>query len=162
MDIYSFMLNNNFSRNSLIICLGGGVICDLGGFIASTFMRGISFIQIPTSLLSQVDASIGGKVAINHPLGKNIIGSFKNPIAVIIDTQFLKTLPRKQIQSGMGEVIKHSIISETDEYFNFLIENHTDILKLKSEIIKEMIYKSCIIKNSMLKMMSLKKENEQS
>ena len=146
MKIFSFLIEHNFSRNSLIICVGGGVVCDLGGFIASTFMRGLDFLQVPTSLLAQVDASIGGKVAINHPLGKNLIGSFKQPIGVIIDIDFLKTLPSCQFKSGMGEVIKHSIIAKDKSYFNFLIENYRDILKLKSEVLIEMIYESCKIK----------------
>ena len=146
MKIFSFLIEHNFSRNSLIVCVGGGVVCDLGGFIASTFMRGLDFLQIPTSLLAQVDASIGGKVAINHPFGKNLIGSFKQPIGVIIDIDFLKTLPLCQFKSGMGEVIKHSIISKDKSYFNYLIENHRDILKLKPEILIEMIYESCKLK----------------
>lgn len=146
MEIFSFLIENNFSRNSLIICVGGGVVCDLGGFIASTFMRGLDFLQVPTSLLAQVDASIGGKVAINHSLGKNLIGSFKQPIGVIIDINFLKTLPLCQFKSGMGEVIKHSIIAKDKSYFNFLIESYRDILKLKSEVLIEMIYESCKIK----------------
>ncbi|MDX8335554.1 MULTISPECIES: 3-dehydroquinate synthase [Cetobacterium] len=146
MEIFSFLIENNFSRNSLIICVGGGVVCDLGGFIASTFMRGLDFLQVPTSLLAQVDASIGGKVAINHPLGKNLIGSFKQPIGVIIDIDFLKTLPQCQFKSGMGEVIKHSIISKDKNYFKFLIESNREILKLKPEVLIEMIYESCKIK----------------
>lgn len=146
MEIYSFLIENNFSRNSLIICLGGGVVCDLGGFIASTFMRGLDFLQVPTSLLAQVDASIGGKVAINHTLGKNLIGAFKQPIAVIIDIDFLKTLPQYQFKSGMGEVIKHSIISTDKSYQKFLIDSYREILKLKPEVLIEMIYESCKIK----------------
>ncbi|MGL4654065.1 3-dehydroquinate synthase [Cetobacterium sp.] len=146
MEIYSFLIENNFSRNSLIICLGGGVVCDLGGFIASTFMRGLDFLQVPTSLLAQVDASIGGKVAINHSLGKNLIGCFKQPIAVIIDIDFLKTLPQCQFKSGMGEVIKHSIISNDKSYQNFLVDSYREILKLKPEVLIEMIYTSCKIK----------------
>ncbi|MGL5544046.1 MAG: 3-dehydroquinate synthase [Cetobacterium sp.] len=146
MEIYSFLIENNFSRNSLIICLGGGVVCDLGGFIASTFMRGLDFLQVPTSLLAQVDASVGGKVAINHSLGKNLIGCFKQPIAVIIDIDFLKTLPQCQFKSGMGEVIKHSIISNDKSYQNFLVDSYREILKLKPEVLIEMIYTSCKIK----------------
>ncbi|WP_297487837.1 3-dehydroquinate synthase [uncultured Cetobacterium sp.] len=148
MDIYSFLIDKNFSRNSLIICLGGGVICDLGGFVASTFMRGIDFLQIPTSLLAQVDASIGGKVAINHPLGKNLIGAFKQPIGVLIDTNFLHTLSKKEFQSGMGEIIKHSILIKDKSYFDFLFTNSKDIKNLNSNFINEVIYKSCLIKKS--------------
>ena len=102
LPVYDFMLENNFSRKSLVISLGGGVICDMGGYISATYMRGIEFIQVPTSLLAQVDASVGGKVAINHPKCKNMIGSFKNPYRVIIDVEFLKTLPKREFKSGMG------------------------------------------------------------
>lgn len=148
MEIYTYMLENKFSRNSLIICFGGGVVCDLGGFIASTFMRGIEFIQIPTTLLAQVDASIGGKVAVNHTLGKNMIGSFKQPLSVLIDPIFLKTLPKNQFLSGMGEVIKHSIISKDNHYFEFLKKNYEKILNLDIDTLVEMIYFSCLIKKS--------------
>ncbi|MGL6066819.1 MAG: 3-dehydroquinate synthase [Cetobacterium sp.] len=157
MEIYSFLIENNFSRNSLIVCAGGGVVCDLGGFIASTFMRGLDFIQIPTSLLAQVDASVGGKVAINHPLGKNLIGSFKQPIAVIIDINFLKTLPECQFKSGIGEVIKHAIISEDKDYFNFLSEFFREILKQKPDFLIQMIYESCKIKKSFVEKDELEK-----
>ncbi|MGL6024513.1 MAG: 3-dehydroquinate synthase family protein, partial [Cetobacterium sp.] len=127
------------------------------GFIASTFMRGLDFIQIPTSLLAQVDASVGGKVAINHPLGKNLIGSFKQPIAVIIDINFLKTLPECQFKSGMGEVIKHAIISEDKGYFNFLSESFREILKQKPDFLIQMIYESCKIKKSFVEKDELEK-----
>ncbi len=130
MEIFTFLIKNNFSRKSLIICMGGGVVCDLGGFVASNFMRGIDFLQVPTSLLAQVDASIGGKVAINHPLGKNLIGAFKQPIGVIIDTNFLRTLSIEEFYSGMGEVIKHGILNDTQNYLHFLEENHENILNL--------------------------------
>ena len=97
--IYDFMAKENFSRKSLIISLGGGVVCDMGGFVGATYMRGIDFIQVPTSLLAQVDASIGGKTAVDHPRRKNLIGVFKQPKAVIIDVEFLKTLPKEQFST---------------------------------------------------------------
>ncbi|MGL4307827.1 MAG: 3-dehydroquinate synthase [Cetobacterium sp.] len=150
MDIYTFMIENNFNRNSLIISLGGGVVCDIGGFAAGTFMRGIEFIQCPTSLLAQVDASIGGKVAVNHPLGKNMIGLFKQPLEVFIDTNFLKTLPEIEFKSGLGEVLKHSFISKDKNYFNFLRKNIKEILSLDENILEEMIYYSCEIKKSIV------------
>lgn len=144
--IYSFLIENGFSRKSLIICLGGGVICDIGGFVASTFMRGIDFMQIPTSLLAQIDASIGGKVAVNHSLGKNLIGSFKQPIAILIDPTTLSTLPKEHFLSGIGEIIKHAILDQKEEYFNFLKLNYKNICNLDSKILAEMIYRSCCIK----------------
>ncbi|MEG2256365.1 MAG: 3-dehydroquinate synthase family protein, partial [Cetobacterium sp.] len=146
MDIISFLIEHNFSRKSLIICFGGGVVCDLGGFVASTFMRGIDFLQVPTSLLAQVDASIGGKVAVNHPLGKNLIGSFKQPIGVIVDINFLKTLPIEEFKSGMGEIIKHAIILKNSNYFNFLKKYYKEILNLEPTLLTEMIFESCKIK----------------
>ena len=103
---------NNFDRNSVLINLGGGVICDMGGFCASTYKRGLDFIQIPTTLLAMVDASIGGKIGINFNGLKNQIGLFSNPKSVIINPIFLKTVPEKQLQTGFAEVIKHSLITD--------------------------------------------------
>lgn len=148
--IYDFMAKENFSRKSLIISLGGGVVCDIGGFVGATYMRGIDFIQIPTSLLAQVDASIGGKTAVDHPRGKNLIGVFKQPKAVIIDVNFLKTLPKEQFSSGMAEVIKNSLLLENRDYFRFLVEKREKILSLDSTSLIEMIKKSCEIKRDIV------------
>lgn len=149
-SVYDFMISNNFTRNSCIISLGGGVVCDLGGYIASTYMRGIDFIQVPTTLLAQVDASIGGKVAINLPKGKNLIGSFKQPKAVVIDIDFLKTLSLYEFKSGLGEVIKHGLLfkymNSDSSYIDFLETHSTSILNLNCPILEEMIFKSCEIK----------------
>ncbi|MGL5122817.1 MAG: 3-dehydroquinate synthase [Fusobacteriaceae bacterium] len=148
--IYNFMEKNSFFRNSLIISLGGGVICDIGGYVAATYMRGIDFIQIPTSLLAQVDASIGGKVAINHKNTKNLIGTFYQPKAVIIDTNFLKTLDKNEFISGMGEVIKHSLINNNRAYFDFLNINANEILNLNNKLLVKMIKYSCEIKKNIV------------
>ncbi|MCM3610940.1 3-dehydroquinate synthase [Planococcus sp. MERTA32b] len=110
MDCQSFLLDHNFSRKSILLAFGGGATGDLAGFVASTYMRGIPFIQIPTTILAH-DSAVGGKTAINHPSGKNMIGTFYQPAAVIYDTHFLKTLPAQEIRSGMAEVIKHAFIS---------------------------------------------------
>ncbi|MFD1030868.1 3-dehydroquinate synthase [Metaplanococcus flavidus] len=110
MDCQSFLLEQGFSRKSVILAFGGGATGDLAGFVASTFMRGIPFIQIPTTILAH-DSAVGGKTAINHELGKNMIGTFYQPAAVIYDTHFLATLPEKEVRSGMAEVIKHAFIS---------------------------------------------------
>lgn len=141
--IYDFMINHDFTRKSLIISLGGGVITDMGGFVGATYMRGIDFIQIPTSLLAQVDASIGGKTGIDHKKGKNLIGAFKQPKLVLIDTNFIKTLDEKQISSGMGEIIKYSLIiyNEDKSFYEFLEKNQ----KL-DEILEEIIFRSLNIK----------------
>ncbi|MGL4533975.1 MAG: 3-dehydroquinate synthase [Fusobacteriaceae bacterium] len=150
--VYDFMVKNSFFRNSLIVSVGGGVVCDMGGFIASTYMRGIDFVSVPTSLLAMVDASIGGKVAINHGENKNLIGSFYQPKAVFIDIKFLKTLSPKEFASGMGEVIKHSLISPDKKYFNFLKREKENILKKNSSVLEEMIYLSCIVKKEIVTM----------
>ncbi len=110
MDCHSFLLSEGFSRKSLVLAFGGGAVGDVVGFVASTFMRGISFIQIPTTILAH-DSAVGGKTAINHPSGKNMIGTFYQPEAVLYDVQLLHTLPAKEVRSGMAEVIKHAFIS---------------------------------------------------
>ncbi len=110
--IWEELFKNGADRHSLLVNLGGGVIGDMGGFAAGTYMRGIDFVQIPTTLLSMVDASVGGKVAVDFRLAKNIIGLFKNPVAVFIDKQWLNTLPNEQKRSGWAEMLKHSIIAD--------------------------------------------------
>lgn len=148
--IYDYMAKENFSRKSLIISLGGGVVCDIGGFVGATYMRGIDFIQIPTSLLAQVDASIGGKTGVDTQYGKNLIGAFKQPKAVFIDVSFLSTLPKEQFSSGMAEVIKHSLIIEDKEYFELLKVKREKIISLDSDNLIEMIAKSCDIKREIV------------
>lgn len=144
--IYDFMIRKHFSRKSLIFCFGGGVVCDMGGFVAASFMRGIDCIQLPTSLLAQVDASIGGKVAINHPEGKNLIGFFHSPKAVFIDVSLLKTLPPKEWKSGMAEVIKHSILSQREDYFDFLWKEQKKIQAQEEKTLISLVEESCRIK----------------
>ena len=146
LPVYDFMLENNFSRKSLIISLGGGVICDMGGYISATYMRGIEFIQVPTSLLAQVDASVGGKVAINHPKCKNMIGSFKNPYRVIIDVEFLKTLPKREFKSGMGELLKHSFLTKDKSYLEYIENNVEKIKNLDNEVLEKIVEQSIRIK----------------
>ena len=146
LPVYDFMLENNFSRKSLIISLGGGVICDMGGYISATYMRGIEFIQVPTSLLAQVDASVGGKVAINHPKCKNMIGSFKNPYRVIIDVEFLKTLPKREFKSGMGELLKHSFLTKDKSYFEYIENNVEKIKNLDNKVLENIVEQSIRIK----------------
>ena len=117
--VWESMLEQNMDRSSLLICLGGGLICDLGGFCASTFKRGIEFINIPTTLLAQVDASIGGKTGVNYKNLKNQIGVFSEPIATIINTAFLDTLEERQMKSGFAEMIKHALIAN-ESYYTYL------------------------------------------
>ena len=146
LPVYDFMLENNFSRKSLIISLGGGVICDMGGYISATYMRGIEFIQVPTSLLAQVDASVGGKVAINHPKCKNMIGSFKNPYRVIIDVEFLKTLPKREFKSGMGELLKYSFLTKDKSYLEYIENNVEKIKNLDNKVLENIVEQSIRIK----------------
>ncbi len=120
--IFDALLMHGADRKSVLIALGGGVIGDMVGFAAASFMRGIRFIQVPTTLLAQVDSSVGGKTGINHPLGKNMIGAFHQPVAVIADLDTLKSLPPRELSAGLAEVIKHGAIAD-DEFFNW-IENH--------------------------------------
>lgn len=119
IEIWKQMMNAGFDRHSLLINLGGGVIGDMGGFAASTYMRGIDFIQLPTTLLAMVDASIGNKTAIDFNEAKNVIGTFATPIATVIDTDFLKTLPSRQLKAAFAEIIKHGIIA-SKKYFDFV------------------------------------------
>lgn len=142
--LHGELLKAKFDRSSLLIALGGGVIGDITGFIASTYMRGIKFIQVPTTLLSQVDSSVGGKTGVNHPLGKNMIGTFYQPSLVMIDIDTMKTLPNKEFLSGMAEVIKYGIIADR-AFFDYLKNNKDDILSFGDSIIK-VIKRSCEIK----------------
>jgi 3-dehydroquinate synthase len=143
--ILNKLLENNFTRAStVIIALGGGVIGDITGFAASIYQRGVDFIQIPTTLLSQVDSSVGGKTAINHTLGKNMIGSFYQPKFVYTSIEFYKTLPEREYISGLAEVVKYGFISQ--EFYNWLEDNRQDILSKNTDTLIEMIIRSCSIK----------------
>ena len=146
-SIYNELLDFKLTRKELIITLGGGVIGDLGGFVASTFLRGVSFIQIPTSLLAQVDSSVGGKVAVDLEKGKNLVGSFYQPKAVFIDPDVLNTLPEKFYKDGRAEVIKYGCIKDRD--FFYMLKS----LKSREEVmnnIEDILYKCCYIKKSVV------------
>lgn len=143
--IYGELLKQRLDRASAIIALGGGVIGDITGFVASTYMRGISFVQVPTTLLAQVDSSVGGKTGVNHPLGKNMIGTFYQPRLVWTDASALKTLPLKELLAGMAEVIKYGVIWDA-ELFGFLEDNRDKILGLDAGALMHIIKRSCEIK----------------
>ena len=143
--ILSILLSNNFNRNDCMISIGGGITGDVSGFAASIFKRGLKFINIPTTLLSQVDSSIGGKTGINTKYGKNLIGSFYQPSLVVSDINFLTSLPKRELVCGYGEILKHALITDK-RFFLFLNKNGHDILNLKSPSIEKAIYKSCSIK----------------
>ena len=153
--ILEILLNKNFSREDCLISVGGGITGDIGGFAASLFKRGLKFINIPTTLLAQADSSIGGKTGVNTKYGKNLIGSFYQPNLVISDIQFLKTLPRREITCGYGEILKHSLIANKS-FYNFLDKNNKKILNLSPLFIKKAIYESCKIKKDIVE----KDENE--
>lgn len=142
--IIDYCVDINLSRKSLIIALGGGVVGDLGGFVAATYMRGIDIVQMPTSLLSQVDSSIGGKTGLNIDNNKNIIGAFHQPKITYINVESLKTLPEEEYLSGMGEVIKYAFIEENackekNKFLDFLLENYEDILDRKTSTLVKMV-----------------------
>ena len=147
--ILNILLKKNFNRNDCLISIGGGITGDVSGFSASIFKRGIKFVNIPTTLLSQVDSSIGGKTGINNKYGKNLIGSFYQPNLVISDINFLKTLPRREIFCGYAEILKHALIS-SKSFFKFLNKNGLKILALESPYIEKSIYKSCSIKKKVV------------
>ncbi|MFC3122964.1 3-dehydroquinate synthase [Agaribacter flavus] len=149
LDSFNFVLTKLLempaARDTVIVALGGGVIGDLCGFVAACYVRGIDFIQIPTTLLSQVDSSVGGKTAVNHPLGKNMIGAFYQPQAVYIDTQTLTTLPAREFAAGMAEVIKYGIIYDP-AFFAWLQDNKEGIKQKQEHILASMIATCCQIK----------------
>ena len=143
--LYTEAIKFGLDRKSAIFALGGGVVGDLTGFIAATYLRGVPFIQIPTSLLAQVDSSVGGKVAVNHKLGKNLIGAFYQPKSVFIDLNMIKTLPKREIASGLGEIVKYGIISDS-ELFDYIDDKAQQILNLENEVMEHIITRSCEIK----------------
>lgn len=138
-------VDHHFDRNSLILTLGGGVVGDLGGFVAAIYQRGINFVQIPTTLLAQVDSSVGGKVAVNHPRAKNMIGAFHQPRLVLIDTAVLSSLPEREYRSGLAEVVKYGIIADP-EFFTYLWKK-TELINNRDEVtLQYAIHRSCSIK----------------
>ena len=152
-QLYTTAIENGLDRQSVVVALGGGVVGDLAGFVAATYMRGISLIQVPTTLLAQVDSSVGGKVAVNHPLGKNMIGSFYQPQLVFIDVQVLNTLDPGEVRAGLAEVIKYGVIQDGD-FFSYLEEHLERILNLDQGVLSYVIKKSCSIKAKVGKRMS--------
>lgn len=143
--VYDHLIENQYDRNTLLVALGGGVIGDMTGFIAATFLRGVPYIQVPTTLLSQVDSSVGGKTAVNHPKGKNLIGAFYQPQLVMIDLDSLRSLPPDEFRAGIAEIIKYGII-EDPKLFDFLEKNSKKILEQDTECLAAIIETSCAIK----------------
>lgn len=140
--IYDALLQNRCERRTTLIALGGGVVGDLTGYAAATYLRGVPFIQIPTTLLSQVDSSVGGKTGINHPLGKNMIGAFYQPRLVLADIDTLQTLPQRELSAGLAEVIKYGLIRDAD-FFLWLERNMAKLVELDPAAMSYAIYRSC-------------------
>lgn len=148
-ELYTFLIENHFDRKDMLAALGGGVVGDLTGFAAATYLRGISFIQLPTSLLSQTDSSIGGKTGVDFDAYKNMVGAFHMPRLVYINTSTLKSLDGRQFASGMAEVLKHGIIKDV-RFYAWLIDSFNEINDRESCFLEEMIYKSCMIKKEVV------------
>ena len=140
--IYDALLKNKHNRTTTLIALGGGVVGDMCGFAAATYQRGVNFIQVPTTLLSQVDSSVGGKTGVNHPLGKNMIGAFHQPQAVIADTEVLNTLPSNELSAGIAEVIKYGLIADF-EFYQWLQDNMSSLVAKQPGALAFAIERSC-------------------
>ena len=143
--LYDRLIDLQADRHTLVVAVGGGVIGDLAGFVAATYARGIPFVQIPTTLLSQVDSSVGGKVGVNHPRAKNMIGAFYQPLGVLIDTSLLETLPDREYRAGLAEVVKYGVILDAS-FFEYL-ETHVAELNLRiPEVLRHVVARSCRLK----------------
>jgi 3-dehydroquinate synthase len=143
--VFDVMIANRLGRDAVVVALGGGVIGDLAGFVAACYQRGVDLVQIPTTLLAHVDSSVGGKTAVDHPGGKNLIGAFHQPIAVISDTDLLATLPDRELRAGLAEVIKYGLICDA-AFFAWLEENIDALLARDAAALQRAIYRSCEIK----------------
>lgn len=143
--IYDFLIERQLDRGTAIIALGGGVVGDIAGFAAATFLRGVDFIQLPTSLLAMVDSSVGGKTGVNHRLGKNLLGAFKQPVLVGIELDFLSTLPDEELRSGLAEVVKYGMIADAP-FFGYLESNAESLLSLEPDPLQRIVTRSCEIK----------------
>ncbi len=147
--LLTWMLRQGFSRKTTLVACGGGVVGDMAGFAASVFLRGINFIQVPTTLLSMVDSSVGGKTGVNHPLGKNLIGAFHQPRAVAISLNTLSTLPHNEFLAGLAEVAKYAVIHDA-EFFDYLEQNAGAVLRKEPAVLKHLIRRSCAIKSEVV------------
>ena len=147
--IYDALIEAGLDRGAFIVALGGGVIGDISGFAAATYLRGISFVQVPTTLLAQVDSSVGGKTGINHEKGKNLIGSFYQPKLVCVDVKTLETLPEREYISGLAEVVKYGVVADAD-FFDFIYDNKTKLLARDKDCLLTVEKRSCAIKASVV------------
>ncbi len=144
-NLYTSCVNAGLERSSVIVALGGGVVGDLAGFVAATYLRGIPFVQVPTTLLAQVDSSVGGKTGVDLPQGKNLVGAFHQPSLVVADLEVLQTLPRRELVAGLAEVIKHAVIRDPG-FLHFLESHAEDILALNPAVMGAVVERNCLIK----------------
>ena len=149
--VYDGLIEAGLGRNSFVIALGGGVVGDLAGFAAATYLRGIPFVQVPTTLLAQVDSSVGGKTAIDHERGKNLIGAFYQPQLVLIDVDTLATLPKREFLAGLAEVVKYGVVIDYD-FFEYLERNVDAILAMEREYLVEVIHRCCGLKSQVVEL----------
>ena len=151
--IFERLIQARLDRGCTVVALGGGVVGDLAGFVAATFLRGVAFVQVPTTVLAQADSGVGGKVAVNHRLGKNLIGAFHQPKFVLMDTDVLKTLPPREIRAGLVEVVKHGMIRD-EAFFAFLEEHIEELVALTASpgIMERMIERNCEIKGEVVRL----------
>lgn len=147
--IFTAMLKANVGRASAVVAFGGGVIGDLGGFVAATYQRGVPLVQVPTTLLAQVDSSVGGKVGVNHPLGKNMIGAFYQPAFVWSDVDCLSTLPRREVACGMGEIVKYGVAYDAG-FFEFMEKQIDGLLRLDRDVVIHALATCCAIKSQIV------------
>jgi len=140
--IFDGLLDRRHNRTTTLIALGGGVVGDMTGFAAACYQRGVAFIQVPTTLLSQVDSSVGGKTGVNHPLGKNMIGAFHQPRCVIADIDTLRTLPQREFSAGIAEIVKYGLICDR-EFYNWLSQQMSGLMARDTQLLSEAIYRSC-------------------
>src|SRR4051794_27785837 len=143
--ILDVLVANRFGRDCTVVALGGGVVGDMAGFAAACYQRGVSFVQVPTTLLSQVDSSVGGKTGVNHPGGKNLIGAFHQPVLVLADTRTLRSLPPRELRAGLAEVIKYGLICDAP-FFGWLESHIEDLLAGDPAALTHAIHRSCAIK----------------
>ena len=148
-NIYSYLIEQHFDRKDILLALGGGVVGDITGFAAATYLRGIDYIQIPTTLLSQVDSSIGGKTGVDYEQYKNMVGAFKMPKLVYININTLKTLDERQFFNGFAEAMKHGLIKDA-MYYEWLLSNMYEICEREPETLEELVYRSCLIKKAVV------------
>jgi 3-dehydroquinate synthase len=143
--LYDQLVDMAADRRTIVVAIGGGVTGDLAGFVAATYARGLRFVQVPTTLLSMVDSSVGGKTGINHPRGKNLIGAFHQPIGVLIDLTTLTTLPDREYRSGLAEVVKYGVILD-HEFFDYLEKNVEGLNARTPEVLRHVVARSCELK----------------